>query len=45
MCIRDRYHMSDAEDVNTILLQKEELESARAKFPFWKDADDFLIQK
>ncbi len=39
------YHMSDAEDVNTILLQKEELESARAKFPFWKDADDFLIQK
>ena len=38
------YHMSDAEDVFTITLQKERLEEVRGKFPFWKDADDFRIQ-
>ena len=38
------YHMADAEDVFTITLQKEKLEEVRAKFPFWKDADEFGIQ-
>ena len=37
------YHMADEEDVNTITLQKELLEEVRIKFPFWKDADDFMI--
>ncbi len=37
------YHMADEEDVNTIILQKELLDEARAKFPFWKDADPFNI--
>lgn len=37
------YHMADEEDVNTITLQKEMLDDVRDKFPFWKDADDFLI--
>jgi predicted amidohydrolase len=37
------YHMADDEDVNTITLQKEMLEDVRSKFPFWKDADDFMI--
>jgi omega-amidase len=37
------YHMADEEDVNTITLQKEMLEDVREKFPFWKDADDFMI--
>ena len=38
------YHMADEEDVFTITLQKEKLDEVRAKFPFWKDADDFKIQ-
>ena len=37
------YHMADKEDVNTITLQKEMLDDVRSKFPFWKDADDFMI--
>lgn len=37
------YHMADEEDVNTITLQKEMLDDVRDKFPFWKDADDFMI--
>jgi predicted amidohydrolase len=37
------YHMADEEDVFTITLQKEHLENVRAKFPFWKDADQFGI--
>ena len=37
------YHMADEEDVNTITLQKEMLDDVRSKFPFWKDADDFMI--
>lgn len=39
------YHMADEEDVNTILLQKEPLEAARTKYPFWKDGDSFLVNK
>lgn len=38
------YHMADEEDVFTITLQKEKLEEARAKFPFWKDGDRFNLQ-
>ena len=38
------YHMADEEDIFTIPLQKEKLEEARTKFPFWKDADNFKIQ-
>jgi predicted amidohydrolase len=37
------YHMADEEDTFTITLQKEYLETVRAKFPFWKDADEFRI--
>lgn len=37
------YHKSDEEDVCTITLQKEDVEKVRAQFPFWKDADDFII--
>lgn len=35
------YHMADEEDINTITLSKEKLDEVRARFPFWKDADDF----
>ena len=37
------YHMADEEDVFTISLLKEHLESVRSKFPFWKDGDHFNI--
>lgn len=37
------YQKKDAEDVFTITLNKEHLNAAREKFPFWKDADDFQI--
>ena len=37
------YHMADEEDVFTITLQKEKLEEVRAKFPFWRDGDNFTI--
>lgn len=40
------YHMADEEDSFTITLQKDQLETVRNKFPFWKDADDFnLLEK
>ena len=32
------------EDIFTYTLQKEQLDEVRAKFPFWKDADHFLIE-
>jgi omega-amidase len=38
------YHMADDEDIFTITLEKETLEAARKKFPFWKDGDGFIIQ-
>ena len=38
------YHIADEEDTFTITLQKDHLESVRAKFPFWKDGDGFLIK-
>jgi predicted amidohydrolase len=37
------YHKKDEEDIFTITLEKEPLEQVRAKFPFWKDADNFKI--
>lgn len=37
------YHKAHEEDIFTITLQKESLEEVRNKFPFWKDADAFMI--
>ena len=37
------YHIANEEDIFTITLQKDHLETVRSKFPFWKDADDFNI--
>jgi omega-amidase len=39
------YHKKDEEDIFTIGLNKEHLEEVRKKFPFWKDADNFNIDK
>lgn len=38
------YHCADDEDICHIVLQKEEIDNSRAHFPFWKDADFFMIQ-
>jgi predicted amidohydrolase len=38
------YHKADEEDVFTISLNKENIESVHAKLPFLKDADMFFIQ-
>lgn len=37
------YHKEHEEDIFTITLEKSTLTEVRTKFPFWKDADDFLI--
>ena len=37
------YHMADEEDIFTITLQKDRLDEVRAKFPFLKDGDEFVI--
>ncbi len=37
------YSKKDEEDIHTITLNKQHLDSVREKFPFWKDADDFKI--
>jgi len=37
------YHKKDEEDVFTITLNKEHLQTIREKFPFWRDADRFTI--
>ena len=37
------YQKADEEDVFTITLQKDSLGEIRNKFPFWKDADAFMI--
>jgi predicted amidohydrolase len=39
------YHKKDEEDIFTIGLNKEHLEEVRKRFPFWKDADNFNIDK
>ena len=38
------YHKANEEDVFTITLEKERLEEVRAKYPFWKDSDGFILQ-
>ncbi len=37
------YHKEHDEDIFTITLQKNGVDDIRTKFPFWKDADQFLI--
>ncbi len=37
------YSKKDEEDIYTITLEKTHLDSVREKFPFWKDADVFMI--
>ncbi len=37
------YHKQDDEDVHTITLHKDELETVREKMPFWKDGDGFIM--
>jgi predicted amidohydrolase len=37
------YYKKDEEDIATITLEKEHLQGVREKFPFWKDADKFVI--
>ena len=37
------YHKPHEEDVFTIELDKQHLEETRKRFPFWKDADRFII--
>jgi len=37
------YHKEKEEDVFTIELSKQNLQTVREKFPFWKDADSFQI--
>lgn len=37
------YHKEHKDDIFTITLQKEQLLETREKFPFWKDADHFMI--
>jgi len=38
------YHKKDEEDIFTIALDKDHLQMVREKFPFWKDADHFIIK-
>ncbi len=38
------YHHQHTEDIFTILLSKDHLDSVRSRFPFWKDADSFKIE-
>lgn len=39
------YQKKDEEDIFTMVLQKDQLQTIREKFPFWKDADQFIIKK
>jgi omega-amidase len=38
------YHAAPKEEVFTLVLNKERLETTRQRFPFWKDADHFHIE-
>jgi len=38
------YHKQNDEDIFTITLDKTTLEDVRNKFPFWKDADEFMLK-
>ena len=37
------YSKSHDEDIFTMTLQQKKLEEIRARFPFWKDADNFIL--
>ena len=37
------YHKEHEEDIFTITLERQQLDDARNKFPFWRDADRFSI--
>ena len=37
------YHKKDDEDIFTITLKKDDLQTVREKFQFWRDADQFSI--
>jgi omega-amidase len=37
------YEKAHEEDIFTITIHKQKLEEIRNKFPFWRDADDFMI--
>lgn len=39
------YTKKDTEDIFTITIDKKHLQEVREKFPFWKDADLFTIEK
>jgi predicted amidohydrolase len=39
------YHKNKVEDIFTYTLQKEKLIEIRNQFPFWRDADSFLINE
>jgi predicted amidohydrolase len=39
------YTKKDEEDIFTITIDKDHLNSVREKFPFWRDADHFQILK
>jgi omega-amidase len=38
------YHAAPKEEVFTLTLKKEHLETVRQRFPFWRDADHFSIE-
>ena len=38
------YQKNNVEDIFTITIDKNTVEVVRNKFPFWKDADDFIIK-
>jgi predicted amidohydrolase len=37
------YHKKDDEDIFTLTLNRDHLQTIREKFPFWRDADSFTI--
>jgi predicted amidohydrolase len=37
------YQQSDVEDVHTMQFNKATLNSIRTQYPFWKDADSFIL--
>ncbi|HZG23896.1 MAG TPA: nitrilase family protein [Chitinophagaceae bacterium] len=37
------YQKPDDEDIFTVVLKKERVDEIRSQFPFWKDADNFMI--
>ena len=39
------YQKHEHEDIFTITLDREHLDSVRARFPFWRDKDRFEIDK